>query len=144
MPTMPAARHLNDASLRNTSLLSGLAPCCPHADGGVEILIALCSPGCPASRAFLPRRLLDAGPSRQWRGSAWAGIRNPSHLRTRRCDKTLATVPSAVDLDQNLVARPLCRAIARLTRDLELPLAGSRWAFPAPQAFAITALNLAT
>ena len=40
-------------------------PCCPHADGGVEILIALCSPGCPAPRAFLPRRLSDAGP--RWR-----------------------------------------------------------------------------
>ena len=33
----------------------GSLPCCPHADGGVEILIALRSSGCPASRAFLPR-----------------------------------------------------------------------------------------
>ncbi len=47
------------------------AACGPHADGGVKILIALCSPRCPAPRAFLPRRLSDAGPWCLLRGSAW-------------------------------------------------------------------------
>jgi hypothetical protein len=77
------------APLRPIPRLSKAAPLCFYhpcglaegrcdADGDVEILIASCSLGSPASRAFLPRRLSDAGPSRLLQGSATAGIRNPS------------------------------------------------------------------
>ena len=38
------------------------AAACLRADGRGEILIALCSSGCPASRGFLPRGLSNAGP----------------------------------------------------------------------------------
>ncbi len=41
-------------SPRSPAHLSGLAASRSHADGGVKILIALCSSWCPASRGFLP------------------------------------------------------------------------------------------
>ncbi len=44
---------------------------------------------CPASRAFLPRRLSDAGRRCPLRGSASAGIRNPSQLETSAICQTL-------------------------------------------------------
>ena len=43
-------------------MLQTPAAACLRADGRGEILIALCSSGCPASRGFLPRGLSDAGP----------------------------------------------------------------------------------
>ena len=72
------------------------------ADGDAEILIALCSFGSPASRAFLPRRLSDAGPSELLQGSAPAGIRNPSQEQTFR--ENWVVIPMHV--------RPLCAALA--------------------------------
>ena len=50
------------------------AAACLRADGRGEILIALCSSGCPASRGFLPRGLSKRRPSRLWWGSAWAAF----------------------------------------------------------------------
>ena len=49
------AQHRSWRELCLAALLTSPAAASrPHADGGGEILIALCSSGCPASRGFLP------------------------------------------------------------------------------------------
>ena len=95
-PAVATLEPLNKALPPHPFHLSSHTSCHPHADGGVKILIALCSFGSPASRAFLPRRLSDAGPSGLPRGSGWAGIRNPSQKRTLIYERsvTLKTPPA--------------------------------------------------
>jgi hypothetical protein len=67
-------------------------------DGRVEILIASPNCGwCPAPRAFLLRRLSNAGPPCMLRDSASAGIRNPSGEQTFKKFELKAANPSRAD-----------------------------------------------